>query len=474
MAEPRRVIATDSDDVLTARELDLAATSLAHALIRHGVRPDDSVAVTLCNGIDFVIACAGIWRAGATPQPIDPRLPPADRSAIEQLGGFAAMIGRKPETPGIAWLPRARVSPDARQLPDLASSCWKAVATSGSTGRPKIVRASAPALLDPDMPVAPFLPLRATQIIAGPMWHSAVFTYAFRGLLTGHELIIMRRFDARRWVELVEQHRATWGLLVPTMMSRLLRLSEAERAPSRLASLQRVLHMGAPCPVELKASFLDWLGPSRVDEVYAGSESNGLTHINGVEWLERPGSVGRAISGTVIRILDEQGRELPPGRTGAIWMRRGEAPAYSYLGAVSRRDEEGWDTLADVGRLDSDGYLYVHDRADDLINRGGEKIAPAAVEAVLESHPDVLEAVAFGVPDDDLGQAVHAAVVLSASHTTADALRAYAALRLRAGAPSTIHVVDGPLRNEAGKIRRSSMLERTDQHHPLTENRRTP
>ncbi|MBF0815284.1 acid--CoA ligase [Microbacterium paludicola] len=476
MAHPHRRIVSDERGALTARELDRAATSLAHALIRQGVRPDDSVAVSVPNGIDFVIACAGIWRAGGTPQPLDSALASVERAEIERLSAPAAAIGVKPETAGIPWLPTVRVEPDARPLPDLASSCWKSVATSGSTGRPKLVRAAAPALLDPHEPVAPFLPLRATQIVAGPMWHSAVFTYAFRGLLTGHDLIVMSRFDARRWVDLVERHRATWGLLVPTMMSRLLQLPEEFREASRLSTLRAVLHMGAPCSIELKRSFLDWLGPARVDEVYAGSESNGLTHINGLDWLDHPGSVGRGIGGTVVSIRDEHGEDLPTGHAGMIWMHRGASPAYEYIGAVTRRDEKGWDSLADIGHLDPDGYLYLHDRADDLINRGGEKIAPASVEAVLESHPAVLEAVAFGAPDDELGQVVHATVVLSDPNVTADAVHAYAAQRLHARAPTVIHTADGPLRNEAGKIRRSAMLTRSvrnDQPHPAAETGRT-
>ncbi|MDQ1129202.1 acyl-CoA synthetase (AMP-forming)/AMP-acid ligase II [Microbacterium sp. SORGH_AS 888] len=322
------------------------------------------------------------------------------------------------------------------------------------------MRASAPALLDPESPVASFLPHRATQLVAGPMWHSAVFTYAFRGLLTGHRLVIMSRFDPREWLDLVEAHGATWGMLVPTMMSRLLRLRPEVRDRARLRSIDRVLHMGAPCPPDLKRAFLEWLGPERVDEVYAGSESNGLTHITGTEWLARPGSVGRGIGGTSIRILDHDGRELPAGRPGLIWMHRGDASTYEYVGASSRRDAQGWDTLADVGHLDDDGYLYIHDRADDMINRGGDKIAPATIEAVLESHPGVLEAAAFGVPDEDLGQAVHAVVRVGDADEPLETLLAYAAQRLGSRAPTTIHRTTEPIRNDAGKLRRARLAAR--------------
>ncbi|MGO1266078.1 MAG: AMP-binding protein [Microbacterium gubbeenense] len=474
--DPDLEVVIDDHGTLTARELDRAATSLAHALVHRGVKPNDTVAVTLGNTVDFVVACAAVWRAGATPQPLSPELTGGEREKIERLGTPTAAIGARPETPGIAWLPSARVAPDARPLPDLAADCWKAPATSGSTGSPKIVRAAAPALLDPHQPVAAFLPHQATQIVAGPLWHSAVFTYAFRGLLTGHRLIIMNRFTPERWLDLVERHRASWGLLVPTMMSRLLRLPAEVRDPSRVASIERVLHMGAPCRPDLKRAFLDWLGPERVDEVYAGSESNGLTHITGTDWLAHPGSVGRGIGGTTLRIRDDDGADVAAGQTGTIWMHRGDASAYAYVGAESRRDELGWDSLADVGHLDQDGYLFVHDRAGDLINRGGDKIPPATIETVLEAHPAVLEAVAFGVPDDDLGEAVHAAVRLADPSATMEPLLAYAAQKLRSRAPVAIHPTTDALRNEAGKVRRTSLtarIARPDLLHPTTTNRRT-
>lgn len=146
--DPGRPLVIDADGELIASELDRAATSLAHALIRHGVTIDDTVSVTLPNSRDFIIACTGIWRAGATPQPISPHLTAEEREQLEHLSRPVATIGTRPATPGGAWLPSARVAPDASPLPGVAASCWKASATSGSTGRPKVVRAAAPALLD--------------------------------------------------------------------------------------------------------------------------------------------------------------------------------------------------------------------------------------------------------------------------------------------------------------------------------------
>lgn len=458
-ADPDGPLVVDGEGVMTAGELDAAASALAHDLVDRGVRRDDLVAVSLPNGRDFVVACFGIWRAGATPQPLSIDLTASERGALEDVALPAAALGARPVSPDVTWLPDVHVTPRQGVLPDVAASCWKAPATSGSTGRPKIVRAAAGATLDPSRPVASFLPHAATQIVAGPLWHSAVFTYAFRGMLTGHRLVILDRFDPERWIDAVETHRVTWGLLVPAMMTRLLRLPAEARAPGRVASIESVLHMGAPCAPGLKRAFLDWLGAERVDEVYAGSESNGLTRITGVEWLERPGSVGRPISGTEVRIRDAGGADVPVGRSGLVWMRRGDTAAYTYVGATSRRDEEGWDTLGDVGHVDAEGYLFLHDRADDVINRGGDKIAPATVEAALEEHPAVEEAVAFGVAHDDVGQVVHAAVRLSDSAASASVM-AHARERLGNRAPAALNVVAEPLRNEAGKVRRSALADR--------------
>ena len=211
-----------------------------------------------------VIATVAVWRAGATPQPVAMRLTDAERSAVEEVSRPAAAIGARPQDPSIPWIESVDAPAVSVPLPDLAASSWKAPTTSGSTGRPKVVRASSPAILDPTRPVAEFLPLRATQLVSGPMTHSATFTYAFRGLLTGHRLVILPRFDERAWLDAVEEHAVTWALVVPTMMHRLLRLPEAERHPDRLRSIESLLHMGAPCAVPLKRLFLHWAGAERV------------------------------------------------------------------------------------------------------------------------------------------------------------------------------------------------------------------
>ncbi|MCD1270017.1 AMP-binding protein [Microbacterium sp. MEC084] len=460
---PDCIVVTDAAGDLTAAALDAAATRLAWELIARGVRRDDLVTITLPNTRAFIVACVGTWRAGATPQPVAIDRSPGQRLAIARVARPSAAIGAPT---GISGMPtiddplalEGRYPSTAP--PDSYAASWKAPTSSGSTGSPKLVVATGPALFDPTRPAAEFLPLAGVQLVSGPLSHSAVFTYAMRGLMTGHRLVVLPRFDERAWLDAVERHAVTWALLVPTMMRRLLRLPEAERSVARVRSIETVLHMGAPCAPDLKRGFLAWLGPERVVEVYAGSESNGLTLVRGDEWLRHPGTVGRPVGGTEILIRRSDGSPAAVGEAGEVWMRRGTESAYRYLGAASARDDDGWDTLRDIGHVDEEGRLYLRDRSDDVIVRGGEKIYPAEVEAVLEAHPAVRGAVAFGVPHPELGAVVAAVADIAGADIDERELRAWAAERLDpARRPCTLTLVRQAVRNDAGKTSRAAWRE---------------
>ncbi|NQX28499.1 AMP-binding protein [Microbacteriaceae bacterium VKM Ac-2854] len=462
--DPDRVVVVADDESLTAQELDRRSNRLARGYRELGVQRDDLVLVALRNSAEYVIVCAAIWKAGATPQPVSPDLHADEADEIERLAGPSLVIGRPstrvPAVPA-GWRPDDFLSDE--RLDDAWAQCWKAPTSSGSTGRPKVVLAAGPALLDDARAVAPFLPMAAVQLVSGPLGHSATFTYAFRGLMTGHCLIILPRFDERRVLTAIAEHRVSWALLVPTMIHRLLRLPPAEREGADLSSLRTVLHMGAPIAAEDKRGLIDWVGAETVVEVYAGSESNGLTMIRGDEWLAHPGSVGRPIGGTSVRILRADGGEAAPGEPGRIWLHREGGPSYRYLGGESRRTDDGWDTLGDLGFVDDGGYLFVLDRAGDLILRGGVNVYPADVERILEAHPAVRSAVAYGVPDAELGQAVEAVVDVAEERVSAD--RILDETRDRLGPERRIRslrIVHAPLRNDAGKLRRSGFAAAAD------------
>jgi bile acid-coenzyme A ligase len=441
---PDAVAVRCGDDVLSRRELDLASNRVAHAWAGR-VAHDDLVTIVLPNGLDFVVACAAAWKLGATPQPLSPRIGAGERAAILELARPALVVDGPPEA-----------SDDDSPVPDLVASSWKAPTSSGSTGRPKIVRAAAPATVDPEGTVAPFVPRRAVQLVAGPLFHAAPFVYAMRGLMTGHELVVLPRFDAEGALRAIERHGVTWTMLVPTMMHRIWRLGTSVRDAHDVSSIESVLHMGARCAPWLKRAWIEWLGPERVVEVYAGTESQGLTMITGGEWLERPGSVGRAVSGSEFRVLRSDGSVASPGESGEVVMRRDGPPTYSYVGAEAVV-RDGWHTLGDGGRMDADGYLWLDDRLDDVIVTGGVKVQPADVEAVLEEHPHVRSSVVVPRDDDAMGQVVHAVVDVAVAEVSTDELDVWARARLDPEkVPRTWRLTRDPVRDDTGKVRRRS------------------
>jgi bile acid-coenzyme A ligase len=463
-AAPDRVVALDDTTTLTAHQLDRASNRLARAYLARGVGQDSMVTVALPNTVEMIVACAAIWKCGATPQPISLGLTADERADLQELVrpalviGIASAYAGTPSVPS-GWTPDPDLS-DAR-LPDAWARSWKAPTSSGSTGRPKVVVATAPALLDANIPVASFLARDQVQLVTGPLTHSATFTYAFRGLMTGHRLVLLPRFDERRVLDAVAEHQITWVLLVPTMMHRLLRLPAEVRDAADLTSLETVLHMGAPCAPELKRRFMDWVGAERVTEVYAGSESNGVLMIRGEEWLAHPGSVGRPANGTTVAIRAPDGTDLPTGTVGHIWLRRDGGAAYRYVGGTSARTEDGWDTIGDLGHLDDDGYLHIAERADDVILRAGTNVHPTEIERVLETHPAVRGAVAFGVPDSDLGQRIEAVVDVTGFDITPDQISSWLGRRLDASRrPAAVHVITSPVRDDAGKTSRRTYAQR--------------
>ena len=435
---------------LTRAQLDTRSEALATAWRAGGLQVDDLVAVELPDGLDAVVAYVAAWKAGATPMPLSPALASADRAAVLDLARPALVVSAPLTSPRPPAGPH-RTDVPGPPLPDLAAASWKAPTSSGSTGRPKVVRASASAHVDPHSPIAPFVPQHAVQLVAGPLWHAAPFVYAMRGLMTGHEVVLMPGFDAGRWLRSVAEHRITWGVLVPSMMLAIWR--HPARTGTDVSSLQAVLHLGARCAPWLKRAWIDWLGPARVHELYAGTESQGLAFTDGSDWLAHPGTVGKPVSGSRFRVVRPDLSDCAPGEVGEVLMRR-ERPTYSYVGA-DMDVRQGWHTLGDSGWLDAQGFLHIGDRLVDLISSRGSSVVPADVEAVLEEHPAVRSAVVVGLPDPELGQRVHA-VVDAPRGIRIEELARWCDQRLDpVQRPRSWAFADAELRSETGKVRRS-------------------
>jgi len=451
------------DACATRGALDLRSNRLARAYAERGVGAGDLVTVALPNGIEFFAATLAVWKLGATPNPVSARLPLTERRKIVETAAPALLVGGTPEDyPGHPVVPSGfdPVDGDDAPLPDVTPEHARAMTSGGSTGLPKVIVDTNPGQCDPEVPENRMRP-DGVAMVAGPLYHAGPFIVAWQSLLCGGSVVVLSRFDAAAALAAIERHRVTWVLFVPTHMQRIWRLPEAERGRYDLSSLETVMCTGAPSPAWLKRAWIDWLGPERIHEAYGGSERIGGTQISGTEWLEHPGSVGRPTGDRKIRILDAEGRDLPPGEIGEVFMMPpgGQGSTYRYIGAAAKASGDGWESLGDMGYLDEDGYLYLADRKTDMIVTGGANVYPAEVEAAIDAHPAVRSSAVIGLPDDDLGQRIHA-IVDAPDGVDDDELRRHLEGQLvRYKIPRSFELVEEPLRDDAGKVRRVALRE---------------
>jgi bile acid-coenzyme A ligase len=451
---------------LTRAQLDTRSTRLARELQSYGVADGSFVTVAVPNSIDWFVAYVACWKLGAIPQPVSAKLPGRELAAIVELAGSTVVIGapdeafdQLPET--IVHLPLGHEPPPEFTddvLPDVVSPAWKAPTSGGSTGRPKLIVSGDPALFDTD--AAPPLAISpgGCMLVPGPLYHNGPAVWSCQALLQGNHVVVLARFDAEAVLASIERHRVDVVYLVPTMMKRILRLDDDVRLGFDLSSLRVVWHLAEPCPPWLKEAWIEWLGAERIFELYAGTEAQAATIITGTEWLTHRGSVGRVSSGEM-KICDDDGNELPLGEEGEVWMRSSrDTPTYRYVGADAKTLGDGWESLGDMGWFDADGYLYLGDRVQDMILSGGANIYPAEIEAALGEHPAVHSCAVIGLPNDDRGNDVHAIVQANPDQVSDAELLGFLAERLTTyKLPRSIEFVDEPLRDEAGKVRRSTL-----------------
>jgi bile acid-coenzyme A ligase len=472
---PQAAALSGDGTVVTWQELEERTNRRARWFLALGVDAGDLVSVVMRNSIEYFETCIAIWKVGATPQPISPQLSERERDEILALGEPSLVVGPATAGAGRSVLSAGAPIPEGMSsapLPNrLVSPSWKAPTSGGSTGRPKIVIATDPALIDPHEGLRALgMRAGAKQLVVAPLYHNAPFVASMRGLLSGGHVVVRDRFDPAATLKDLQELAINWVMLVPTMMHRIMRLDPTTR-DSDLPMLEAVFHVGGPCAPWLKQAWIDWLGPERIYELYGGTEQQATTVITGTEWLEHPGSVGcpgRHSYGSEestkeadgrIEVRDADNKVVDCGQIGEIWMHTNPArPTYRYLGAEPRRVGD-WESIGDMGWLDADGYLYIADRRLDMIVTGGANVYPAEVEGQILEHPRVEGCVVIGLPDDDLGRRVHALVQMDAE-VGLDELRAFLADRLaRYKIPRTFERLEEIPRDEAGKIRRSALVE---------------
>ena len=460
--QPDAPAVTSGEVTVSRSELDRRSDELAMALRRLGVGVGDMVTVALPNSTEWFVAIVALWKLGATPQPVSARLPRRELEAVVALANPPVVLGVDPDTlSDRLCLPvgyRPPPSDEPIDLADVVSPAWKAPTSGGSTGRPKLIVSGDPGLVDPTADSALLFERGGCLLMPGPLFHNGPIVWSCYALLFGNHVVVLPRFEAEATLAAMAEHGCDVVYLVPTMMKRIWNLPPEVRTSYDLSALRVVWHLAEPCPPWLKEAWIDWLGPERIYELYAGTEGQLRTVITGTEWLEHRGSVGRPTGGEV-EICDPFGNVLAAREEGEVWLRSSRTtPAYRYVGAEARVRAGGWESLGDMGWLDEDGYLYLGDRALDMILVGGSNVYPAEIEAVLNEHPAVRSCAVIGLPDEERGNRVHAIVEADPSSLTVHELMAFTAERLVAyKRPWTMEFVDDPLRDDAGKMRRSEL-----------------
>jgi len=442
-ARPDHLALVDPDEGHhSAGELLASCNQLVHGLRAMGLKPGDSVAMLLPNSVEVFELYLAIGQAGFYLVPINwhlvgpeiayivqdceakvfvahARFAEHAKAAADEIdfpaeGRFA--VGG--EIPGFRPYEELKAGQPTDDPPDRTAGLVMNY-TSGTTGKPKGVRRPLPGT-DPETAGNGFggmLFLFRLQpfddnvhIVGSPLYHTAVLVFAGAAIHIGHTVVVMDKWTPERMLYLIEKYRVTNTHMVPTQFVRLLNLPEDERNKYDVSSLRHMIHAAAPCPPDVKRKMIEWWGPV-IDEYYAASEGGG-TIVFADEWLEHPGTVGRAWPISEIKILDDGGNELPPGEVGTVYMymQTGDFEYYKDKEKTERSRKGKYFTVGDVGYLDEDGWLYLSDRKIDMIISGGANIYPAEIENELIMHPKVADVAVFGIPHDDWGEEVKAVI----------------------------------------------------------------
>jgi long-chain acyl-CoA synthetase len=303
------------------------------------------------------------------------------------------------------------------------------------------------------------IPAGGTQVhlVGSPLYHTAVLMFAGASLHYGHTVVLMDRWTPEGSLELIQKYRVTTSHMVPTQFHRLLALPEEVRKRYDVSSLEHMVHAAAPCPIDIKHRMLDWWGPV-VYEYYAASEGGG-TLVTPEEWLQYPGTVGKAWPSSEIRILDDEGNDRPTGEPGTVYMALGQAEFEYHKDkektAAHRR--AGFFTVGDIGYLNEQRYLFLCDRKIDMIIAGGVNIYPSEIEGELLKHPKVGDVAVFGIPNEDWGEEVKAVIEpapgVQAGPQLADEILAFCAKNLaKYKTPRSIDFIDTMPRDPNGKL----------------------
>jgi long-chain acyl-CoA synthetase len=438
------VIMGQTGEVVTFGELNARSNRLAQLFRAHGLNRLDHYAIFMENNARYIECCSAGARAGLYYTCVNSFLTPEEVAYIVNNSESRILITSEAKRSGalaaLAMCPKIELclivdgEGDGARVQNLDEATAQYPSTpvadeslgaamlysSGTTGRPKGILRPLPV-----QPPSQQLPLYMfldklwgcregmTYLSPAPLYHSAPQAAVSLAIDRGGTVIVMENFDAERYLQLVQKYKVTHSQLVPTMFSRMLKLPKEVRKRYDASTLEFVVHAAAPCPVPVKEEMIAWWGPI-ILEYYGMTEALGFTACDSAEWLAHRGTVGKVMLGE-LHVLDENMKPCSTGTPGTLWFKT--ATPFEYFNdpaatAKARSSDGSMSTVGDVGYVDSDGYVYLTDRATFMIISGGVNIYPQECENLLVTHPKVADAAVFGVPNEDLGEEVKAAVQL--------------------------------------------------------------
>jgi long-chain acyl-CoA synthetase len=474
----------------TWAQLNANANRLVRALRRRGLASGDGVALLCHNGPEFVETWAACQRGGfrltavnwhQSPELVayvvdncdaralvaSARFAPAAMEATAKSVKLAARLACAGAIDGFESYDAALAPEDGADISDSEPGSTM-LYTSGTTGRPKgVYRPTRPVvsqLTNVVNATAAWRPETDVALVTGPLYHAAPLGLNLvTPINAGVTCLLMDKWDAEETLRLIETHRATHTHVVPTMMHRMLQLPAEVRGRYDISSMRWMLHGAAPCPAHVKQAMIDWFGPI-LWEYYSSTEGGGV-FIGSVDWMRKPGSVGKPVDGVAIRLLDGEGAEVPVGVEGTVYIKAPPTGRFEYYKEQVKTDSVyrgDWYTLGDMGRLDDEGFLFLTGRTAELIISGGVNIYPVEIDETIIRHPAVADAAVVGVPNEDWGEEVKAVVELkpgfAASPETAQSILDFARDNLPGfQRPRTVDFVDTLPRNAAGKVLRQQV-----------------
>ena len=484
----RPAVATPDGDERTYGELLAEVNKVTHGLRALGLGKGDTIATVLPNGLEMLELYLACLQSGMYITPINHHLVGPEIAYIVQDSEAQVLVGHERFADELTaalkeldlpaencfavgtidgFRPYAELidgQPDA--LPDERTSGAAMHYTSGTTGRPKGVKRPI-ADIDPDIfgelfsafpQMFGITPLGdGVHITGSPLYHTAVLHFTGNSLHLGHKVVLMDKWTPEGMLQLIEEHKVTHSHMVPTQFHRLLALPDEVKDRYDVSSVRNMVHAAAPCPPDIKRAMLEWWGPA-IYEYYAATEGGG-TIVTPEEWLEKPGTVGKAWPNSEVVIFDDDGNELAAGEVGTVYMRmNGQDFEYKDDPEKTKANRmKGFFTVGDIGVMDEDGFLFLRDRKSHMIISGGVNIYPAEIESVLLTHPKVGDAAVFGIPHPDWGEEVKAVIEpgesVEPSNELADEILQFCADKLaKFKRPRSIDFTDEMPRDPNGKL----------------------